>query len=794
MPAAVTSTPPALPPAHARRTGRSRVAYLASAVVALGLVIAAVAWWWQGRDGQPATGLAQASAGYVGSAACATCHAAQHAQWKGSHHGLAMQPATPSTVLADFADTRYTRSGVTSTFFRRDDRFFVNTDGPDGVLKDFEIRYTFGVTPLQQYLIALPDGRLQALSIVWDTRSRAEGGQRWYHLYPDRAVKHDDPLHWTQGSQNWNFMCADCHSTRVEKHYDAARNTFATTWSEVSVGCESCHGAGSRHVELARRAGAGGRIDEPANGFPVTFDERRGVVWKIDAASGNGVRSAPRQSAREIETCALCHARRAQIWEGHVPGRPLADTHLPALLSPDLYEADGQMRDEVYNHGTFLQSRMNARGVTCSDCHDPHSGGLRAPGNGVCGQCHAMEKYGAETHHRHPGAPAAQACAACHMPARTYMGVDVRHDHGFRVPRPDLSVVLRTPNACSDCHRDRPAAWAAAAVERWHGPVRKGFQQFAPALDAARRRLPGARAALLDVVRGAGQPAIVRATALASLGSYLNRDALDEASRALADADPLVRIGALRALQAADPAERWRHASRLLDDPVRGVRIEAVSLLMVTPPDFDERGRNALARSLEEYVAVQNVNADRPEAHANLGGMHASRGESAQAEAEYRRAIALDRLFVPAYVNLAELYRRDGRDADVLAVLREGLVAVPGNASLHHVIGLALVREKQFPAALSALARAAREDPSNPRYLYVYAIAESSSGHRDRALRLLEENHRRHPADRDTLAGLAALSRDAGDRRAARAWALQLEALMPGDAQAAALLRDLGPP
>ncbi|MCP4250922.1 MAG: hypothetical protein GY778_28120, partial [bacterium] len=129
---------------------------------------------------------------YVGRGVCAECHAKQTDGWRGSHHDLAMQEVNEQTVLGDFDDASFSYAGTTTTFTRRDGAFIVRTDGPDGELTDFPVAYVFGVVPLQQYLIAFPDGRYQALSIVWDTRPAAEGGGRWVHLYPSEATDHRD--------------------------------------------------------------------------------------------------------------------------------------------------------------------------------------------------------------------------------------------------------------------------------------------------------------------------------------------------------------------------------------------------------------------------------------------------------------------------------------------------------------------------------------------------------------------------------------------------------------------------
>ena len=245
---------------------------------------------------EPAQPQAGAS-GFVGSGACAGCHEAETKAWRGSDHDLAMAEATDATVLGDFGNVTYTHAGVTSRFFKRDGRFFVNTDGADGKLADFEVRYTFGVTPLQQYLIAFPDGRMQALGIAWDSRPKEKGGQRWFHLYPDATPKAGDPLHWTGLDQTWNFQCAECHSTELRKNYDAATNTYATSWAEIDVGCEACHGPGAAHVQWAKGDRSG------PDGLTVHFDERKDVHWTLDPISGNARRSKPanqRQGAGDV--------------------------------------------------------------------------------------------------------------------------------------------------------------------------------------------------------------------------------------------------------------------------------------------------------------------------------------------------------------------------------------------------------------------------------------------------------------------------------------------------------------
>ncbi|HEX8115106.1 MAG TPA: cytochrome c3 family protein, partial [Kofleriaceae bacterium] len=453
--------------------------------------------------------------GFVGEAVCASCHPRQAAAWTGSHHQRAMQPASEATVLGDFAGARFPHAGVSSTLFRRAGAYVVRTDGPDGALHDYDVRYTFGVAPLQQYLVGFPGGRLQSPEIAWDSRPAADGGQRWFHLYPGERIGPTDPLHWTGVAENWNHMCADCHSTGVRKSWSAQTGAYSTRFAEVSVSCEACHGPGAQHVAWAsdppdrRRAIA-------HEGLSIALDERAGVFWPRDPSTHKPARSRPRSTEREIEMCARCHARRGLVHEDVVHGQPAGDDYRVALLDDDLYYPDGQIKGEVYEYGSFVQSRMFAAGVTCSDCHDPHRGGLRAPGNGLCLSCHEPA-YATPKHHFHRAGSAGSQCVDCHMPPTMYMVIDRRRDHSLRVPRPDRSGKLGVPNPCNGCHANRSAGWAARTVEAWYGHTPSGLQQFAEALAAGTQGAPDAQRLLAALVADRSQPTIARASALARL-------------------------------------------------------------------------------------------------------------------------------------------------------------------------------------------------------------------------------------------------------------------------------------
>jgi tetratricopeptide (TPR) repeat protein len=719
---------------------------------------------------------------YAGNEACASCHEAEHTAWHGSDHDLAMQVADDTSVLGNFNDAKFTYAGLTSTFSKRDGKYIVNTDGPDGKLRDYEVGYTFGVHPLQQYLIDFPNGRKQALSIAWDSRPKAAGGQRWFHLYPNDNVKAGDWLHWTNYSQNWNFTCAECHSTDLKKNYDPATNTYKTTWAEINVTCEACHGPGSNHIAWARKEGDWQTFDA-SKGLAVALDERKNITWTPIAETGNAQRSAPRQTTREIDTCARCHARGSRLTDNYVHGRSPLDTHRLSRLDDDLYWNDGQMRGEVYNWGSFLQSKMYAQGVTCSDCHDPHSLKLKAAGNAVCAQCHQPAKYDAPSHTHHAMGTPGAACAACHMPTTTYMVVDPRHDHSMRIPRPDLSAQLGTPDACTNCHAKKSAQWAADAIAKWTGKPPAGFQRFGAALHAGSIGSPGARDELVKLIGDATQPAIARASAIDRLATMLTPQAADTVAQALKDGDASVREAAVEALGNAEPDLRRRVLPPLLDD-VLAVRIEAARALVEVPEQsLTPEQRARLRVVLDEYIAAQTYNFDRPEGHMNIGNLAAARGDAQAAVAQYQQAIAIDPLFTAAYVNLADVYRATGKEVDAQVILRQGIKADPRSAVLHHTLGLALTRQKARDVALQEFKTAVQLAPADARFAYVYAVALNDAGQTADALSVLKTSLKVNPHDIDLLTSLVYFCQQAGDGAAARGYLARLRDLDPGNPQ-----------
>jgi len=776
-------------PAHTKPSKAHRRRLVAGAVIVLlvgaGLLIYKLSQ--RENTARASTPAAQ----YVGQSICAKCHQAEAEQWHNSDHALAMQVVNETTVLGDFNDARFTYAGVTSIFYKRDGKFFARTDGPDGKLHDYEIAYVFGVRPLQQYLIAFPNGRLQCLSIAWDTRPNGEGGQRWFHLYPNENIKHDDPLHWTGRNQNWNYMCAACHSTNLQKNYDLAKDSYATTWSELSVSCEACHGPGSAHVGWAEARQAG-RSDDETKGLLVRLRGASGEWGNPDATTGTARWTGTQRLPVEVETCAPCHARRSPLVGQTEPGRPFLDQYRPSLLEQNLYHADGQILDEVYEYGSFTQSKMYRAGVTCSDCHNPHSVKLkRVEGNSTCTKCHQPAKFDTAEHHRHQPGTEAALCVNCHMPKKIYMGVDARRDHSFRLPRPDLSVAHGTPNACTQCHKEKPAQWAAEAVARWFGPNRSGATNNTAAFDAGRRELSGAGQLLTTVARDRQLSSIVRATALSLLPAYLNPALLPALRSGLEDDDPLVRAAAARTMESLPPAEQWQLVTALLRDPVRSVRIEAARVLAGPLESMSAPQRQDFDRAFAELIAAEMASAERAESHLNLSQLYLRLGRLSEAEAALKTALRLDPRFVPALVNLADLYRSQNRDDEGEQLLRQAMTLAPDSAQASHAFGLLLVRQGRRQEATEFLRKATTLEPNDARYSYAYGLALQASGDLAGAIAWLERAHQRHPIDREILIALLTFERDRGNIRSALSYAEKLVALAPGDQEAQATLEQL---
>ncbi|WP_223526846.1 tetratricopeptide repeat protein [Pseudomonas sp. BF-B-26] len=684
--------------------------------------------------------VAVAPATMVDEQQCQGCHSDQVKDWQGSHHQLAMQEANAETMLGDFNNVTFKAENETTRFLRKDGGFWVNTPGIDGKNADFKVAYTFGIAPLQQYLIEVGEGRLQALGVAWDTEKH-----RWFHLYPGQGVNFKDPLHWSKPSQNANFMCVECHTTGYQRNFDAAKNTFDSHWNSLGVGCQACHGPASNHLEWTAKKG-----DLVHAGFAVDLKDKNATV--------------------EIETCARCHSRRAPLGDGFTAGKRLMDDYLPSPLTRDLYALDGKIKDEVFEHGSFAQSKMFDKGVRCSNCHNPHSTELKAPGNGVCLQCHnpagktsvdgvdgkglQAKNYDSIEHTRHTmGQPGSQ-CVDCHMPGKFYMGNDFRHDHSFSIPNPERAKKLGTPDACLACHQGKAGDKVTEQFKLWNTTTAQA-PRYDESLWLIRNGQPGAAQALYEQLQRSHLPAIQRATLLAELPLYPSEQALKLATQDLNHPAPQVRESAVRAISAfLSPPERAPLLTPLLADPVKAVRIAAARDLLSVARNGLGSAQDNWNAAIAEYEAVQKNLAERAEANLNLAMLYQASGRSGEVEALLRTALKRDPDFYPALVTLVQWLEANGRNQDAQTLLAQSLKEHPDAALLQHTQGLSLVRAGKSAQAMPALRKAAQLEPQNAQYGYVLAVALHDSGKVDEACQELERLLKVQPANRNARLSL----------------------------------------
>ena len=719
---------------------------------------------------------------YTGRESCKECHEREYELFQGSDHDLAMDHATDETVLADF-NTILNLHGIETRFFRQDGKFMVNTEGVNGEFKDFEIKYVFGIRPLQQYLVEFPGGAYQMLPFCWDTRPVEEGGQHWFHIYDEERIPPHDILYWTRITQNWNYMCSECHSTNVRKSFNAKTETYHTSWSEIDVSCEACHGPGSWHVEWAEIVEQGGNPEAYSDmGLMIRLKDVDNASWVFNMETGTAERSVPRTDRILVDMCSRCHARRAILTEDYIYGKSFLDTHTPSLLDEGLYFADGQILEEVYVYASFLQSKMYQNGVVCKDCHEPHSGKVFVHSNALCYRCHLAEKYGSREHHFHDPEQEGSSCLECHMPERTYMVIDPRRDHSIRIPRPDLSDKLKSPNACNKCHDDKSNQWAADWCLQWYGNPDRDGAHYGEIFWAGRQAYPEALPELISLANDKESAPMVRATAVSLLQNYQDASVIRTLQSSISDPDPLIRYAALSALFVADENTTIELAVPRLNDSVRLIRVTAAFQLARIPPEYlGKAGISQRDKVLEEYRQTQMINADHPSAHMNLGILALNQGDYAAAETSYRKALEVEPALTTAYVNLADLYRVLGRDQEGEQILRDAIAQSPDMAAVHYALGLNLVRKGNHDEAMKFLEQAAGLEPENARYAYVFGVGLHSTGEQQEAVIHLEQALKENPFDRDLLYSLATFNQELGEREQALEYAEKLVEHYPSD-------------
>lgn len=625
--------------------------------------------------------------GYVGDAQCMQCHKTAFESWKKSDHDLAMQLANDTTVLGDFNDARTTIDGVSYFFTKKNNRFTVQIKEIDGSEKEYSIGYTFGVYPLQQYLVDFQKGKKQVLRVSWDVVAK-----KWYHQYAGDKMDPHDWLHWTESSQNWNTMCAECHSTNLKKNYNSADDSFKTTYASINVSCESCHGPAEKHVFWA-------------NSSRDTTNLANAYILK------------GKTQLEQMTMCAPCHSRRAKLTENLVPGEYFENQYLLQVLDTVNYHGDGQVDNEDYVYGSFVQSKMYHNDVKCSDCHNVHTLKLKKQGNNLCMQCHEP-KYNEPSHHFHPIGSESSQCINCHMTGKNYMGIDFRRDHSFRVPRPDQSVVYGTPNACTECHKEKSNAWAASKVKEWYGDKRGDNFSDGLLLSTKRGMTLDERKKLDAFITDLKYPAIARATVIDNL-NIIMAEQYTPILNSLKDASPLVRHYALMKFRNLNPADRVSIAAEHIKDTSRLVRIAVAQLLNGMPKEqLQSIDQNALAKVQDELKTMLYANADFSTGRLSLGDYLLQNNDIQGAIKQYEAALKMDSLLLPVYTNLATAYSMTGDTEAAFKTLNTLLKIDPNSGRAYFLRALLNFEVKKDALGVADLNRAISIDPTDTRSSY----------------------------------------------------------------------------
>lgn len=701
---------------------------------------------------------------YLGATACASCHAKEYQDWMLSDHFLAMQSVSDSSVLGDFSGKRFMEDGVQSRFSKQGGHYYINTQGSDGLNHDFEVKYVFGYYPLQQYLIEFPGGRLQSTRQSWNSRDK-----KWFHQYSGQKIDHKDWLHWTGNSQNWNTMCASCHSTNFKKNYNFETDTYASTFSEINVACETCHGAGGKHIDYVQST----------------------AYQKGERISHSGLQyGKDKNNTLQLNACAPCHARKSDIGEASVSGSELLDYLIPELISHEHYFADGQIKNEDYEYGSFAQSKMFHNNVKCSDCHNPHSGKLKKQGNALCLSCHES-KYDSETHHFHKGSGESTACINCHMPQKTYMGNDHRRDHSFRIPRPDQSVVYQTPNTCTACHSKKSSKWAADAIVKWYGPKRA--YHFSEDLLPGSLLNTGSRLHLLKLTSDTSQPEIARATAVYYLSSFQDPETCEMLLKLSQDEKALVRYHAIRGLENF-PFEYWATAATHgLRDKVRGVRIATADLYhRIGTAHVPESSKKVYASANEENKSFLRYQRDFAIGNVMMGDYHLQGADYKNAILHYLRGLKKDSLMNYARLNLSSAYNSLKLNREALNVLKQAEQIDPKNIDVQHNLALLYYETEDPSNSLIHFKKALGSGNANAEVYYNYGLLLQESGKTSQAETIFLQGHALYPGSIKLNYVLCSFYSKVGDHTKAKTYGTYLFQIDPNNPSYRALFRHLG--
>jgi len=647
-------------------------------------------------------GTQESKSEYVGSETCASCHSSEYKEWQDSHHYHAMELPSPKSVKGDFSGVSFVGEGDSSYFYQLGNEYWVNYTAINAQTDSFKIAYTFGWIPLQQYLVKTRKGRVQTLRASWNTEKK-----QWFHQYKGDTINLGEYMHWQGQSMTWNTMCADCHSTNVQKNYMPKADSFHTTYSEITVGCEGCHGPASNHVVAAQQ---GKNVSN---------------TLRLTASLSN---------VDQVNQCGSCHMRRTVLGDSHMLG-DFWNEYLPHTINNNFYHADGQILEEDYVWGSFVQSKMYHEGVRCTDCHNPHTNALKFEGNKLCLQCHEP-RYNTLEHHKHELDTESAQCINCHMTGKHYMGNDFRRDHSFRIPRPDLSVNSDIPNACNGCHTNQSTSWAENKLTGWYGEPRTNY---ADVLTKHTNGELGSNNELLELVQTDTAPVIARATALEYALQYPSNNLVQIIEQQIHNPEMLIRIQALEALNNAPKELRIKHGLTAMKDslqPIRNVAAMITADLRQNEVPASEWARWQTVQ--KEYLNYLNHQADFREGRMALAQYAVRQQRWNSAIVHYKQALRFDKSYTPAYAGWATALAQSNQLVASLELLKMASKTYPQDVRLHYLTGITAYELKQIKDAITHLEQAVALSDYFPQYVQNLVLIYTESGNIIKAKQVVE--------------------------------------------------------
>jgi predicted CXXCH cytochrome family protein len=633
----------------------------------------------------PSTSSGQAAAstssnGYVGSQACARCHDGEYDSWRKTLHVQMTKPIAEARVEGDFRPgTHLEQYGRAYTMDSKDGRYTVSISRGGGPAEKFQVDYTLGARRFQGYLSTLPDGRIYVLPIFWHNESK-----RWLD-WKEIAPVPDHPT--ADLRQIWNITCVNCHATNLARNFNRKSRTYATTWTEMGIGCEGCHGPGADHVAVAD-AWDKDPVHAPAK--PTAAELR---IF-------SPAKATPRQT---FDACGYCHGNKNNTFFGFKPGDRFEDYALPFLMSEPIPANDPQGefwpdgRPSRFNRPQALTvSGCFQRGeATCTNCHRMHGpenahmlkvavdmpdGRRTRESDGLCVQCH--KALANDTSHTHHAADSqGSRCIECHMSDVNWRLITRRRDHTFQAPVPELTSRYGVPNACTTCHEDKSPEWAASTMDRWYGNNERRLATVAMS-DAMYAAAAGDASALPDVARLAGDRthgSLIRASAAEFAGQLLARGSTSSprASHstpvvnaligAANDPEPSVRAVAVTALGSIVDDRTTVVIAAHVTDAARVVRVRAAEALLDRGiVRLDGAAGAALERAQAEWAESLRTFNDVARDQTALGRLELARGRTAEAADALDNAVALDPTQARPHVYLGVLAARAGRYDDAI--------------------------------------------------------------------------------------------------------------------------------